>query len=268
MQKYSKILNSILLNYRSVFGQIPKPKKWVFIVGCYNSGTTLLHKILSCHHLIGSMPIEGQMCSNQFVTPKQLGIPRLWATKKHHFHLIESSTPTSVSIKLKRQWGHCFNDLNRPILIEKSITNAARIRWLNQNFENAYFISLIRNGYAVAEGIKRKTGQDISLAARQWAISNQIMLEDLKKVPNKMDITYEEFTQSPELTLKAIADFIGVENTFIQNGVTAKNWSIHGVTSQIQNMNQVSLERLDVNERQLIEDEAISMLQKFGYYKK
>ena len=39
--------------FGSWFGYMPTPEKWVFIVGCYNSGTTLLHDLLASHHNFG-----------------------------------------------------------------------------------------------------------------------------------------------------------------------------------------------------------------------
>ncbi|MBK9319321.1 MAG: sulfotransferase [Bacteroidetes bacterium] len=57
----------------------PEPEKWVFILGCYNSGTTLLHKLLATHSDIGSMPNEGQFYSSQLPggeiqSPQNMGI--------------------------------------------------------------------------------------------------------------------------------------------------------------------------------------------------
>jgi hypothetical protein len=263
-KSFDKTINRILLLYRGLIGPIPSPEKWVFIVGCYNSGTTLLHNILASHPEIGSLPVEGQVCTDQFTSPQQLGIPRLWAIKSDQFHLNEFQQSSRVAKKLKRQWGHCFNKINRPVLIEKSITNAARIRWLNRHFQNAHFISIVRNGYAVAEGIHRKAGHDLTLAASQWAISNKVMLTDLEEVPRKIMLNYEDFTNTPEKTIEDLAKFLGIENLFEHDG---KNWIIHGVTSQIQNMNHESLARLNDNDKTQIESKAFNMLKELGYCK-
>lgn len=262
----AKTLKSALLVYRGAFGKIPKPEKWVFIVGCYNSGTTLLHKILASHPDIGSMPFEGQVCTNQFITPKDLGIPRLWAVKSDQFHLVEDGAPQSVAKKIKRQWGRNFDDIDSPILVEKSITNGARIRWLNQFFENSYFIAIVRNGYCVAEGIHRKTGHSYELCARQWAKSNEIMLSDLAKVPRALRISYEEFTNAPRDVVGRIFDFIGVNHRFDETGVVEDQFAIHGVRSKIRDMNPDSLSRLKLADVEDIESEALQMLVKFGYY--
>ncbi len=45
-------------------------KKWVFIIGCYNSGTTLLNEILASHPKISGLPDEGVMLTDQLVKPE------------------------------------------------------------------------------------------------------------------------------------------------------------------------------------------------------
>ena len=233
----------------------PGHKKWIFIVGCYNSGTTLLHNVLATHPDIGSMPQEGQALNDQFPTPKALKIPRLWVLKRELFHLSEDNPPALVADKLKQQWSRHYNNINKPILIEKSITNTARILWLNKHFQEASFIGVIRNGYTVAEGIHRRAGHDFDLGARQWAISNQIMLDDLEQVPRKLIILYEDLVQNPTTTLNTISDFIGVKNTFDK---AIKKF-------KIKNFNPESLSRLSPAAKQKIEREALPLLTKLGY---
>lgn len=53
--------NQIWSTISALTGVELKPQKWIFIVGCYNSGTTLLEKILSLHPMIGSLRDEGVM---------------------------------------------------------------------------------------------------------------------------------------------------------------------------------------------------------------
>ena len=243
------------MHYKKTETNQPTNTKWVFIVGCYNSGTTLLHNVLATHPDIGSMPWEGQTFNDQFPTPKALDIPRLWVLKRELFHLSADNPPASVADKLRQQWSRHYNDINRPILIEKSPTNAARILWLNKHFQDASFIGIIRNGYTVAEGIHRRAGHDFDLGAKQWAISNQIMLDDLEQVPGKLIISYEDFVQNPTATLSTISNFIGIENTFDE---AVKKF-------KIKNFNPESLSRLSPDAKQKIEKEAAPLLAKLGY---
>jgi hypothetical protein len=251
------------LKYNGVFGPLPQPEKWVFIVGCYNSGTTLLHKLLAAHPQIGSMPNEGQFYTDQLVLPRSVGLYRLWAIKPQLFYLDENSQ-TKINInKLKRQWGTKFNDLTRPVLLEKSPTNAARTRWLQRYFENAYFIGIIRNGYAVAEGIHRKASCSLDLAAKQWACSNEIMLRDFELLNHKYLLRYEDLVTSPDQILHELLGFLGLGG--YDQDIIRRVWSVHQEVSLITNMNHRSLTALNESGRDTITLVAGDMLSRLGY---
>jgi hypothetical protein len=262
-----KVRKSLYRNLRikldGVFGPLPKPEKWVFIVGCYNSGTTLLHDLLASHPQVGSMPNEGQFYTDQLLLPKSVGLPRLWAIESDRFRLDENSG-TNIDVKrLKRQWGARFNDAARPILLEKSPTNAGRMRWLQEHFENAHFIGIIRNGYAVAEGIHRKTNHPLQVAAKQWACSNEIMLHDLEALRYKKLVRYESLTASPSETMREILDFLNLSP--LDFDVEDRKWRVHEQASRIRNMNQRSLNSLSETDKRVIEEVAGEMLVKLEY---
>ena len=61
LKKINTVVEQKSILYKSKFKDViipflkePKPEKWVFITGCYNSGTTLLHEILAMHAKVGS----------------------------------------------------------------------------------------------------------------------------------------------------------------------------------------------------------------------
>lgn len=245
------------------FGPLPAPEKWIFIVGCYNSGTTLLHRILASHPEVGSMPNEGQFYTDQLRLPKANGLPRLWALQPELFVMGEHNEGKVNVRKLKRQWGARYNDLTRPVLLEKSPTNAARTHWLQKHFEQAHFIGIIRNGYAVAEGIRRKAGHNLEAAALQWARSNEIMLRDFSDLQRKKVVRYEEMTEHPEECLRGIMKFIGVDPEEFQLG--DRSWHIHEKVSEVKNMNYQSFERLNDGDCAVIKREAGQMLDQLNY---
>lgn len=251
--------------FNGIFGPVPNPSKWVFIVGCYNSGTTLLHDLLASHPQVGSMPREGQVYTDELVPPKSVGLPRLWAIEPEQFYLDEKSLTNINVTRLKRQWGARFNDHTKPILMEKSPTNAARVRWFQKYFDDSYFIGIVRNGYAVAEGIRRKAGHSLQLAARQWLVSNEIMLRDFELLQRKRIITYEELTEDPAESLEAIYSFLSLDASHSQDAAD-RVWRIHEQVSTIKNMNERSLAVLTADEINIIEEVAGPMLREFGYY--
>ena len=49
------------------------PKQWVFLLGCYNSGTTILRDVLGAHPEVSTMPREGVKLTDLFPTPEHQG---------------------------------------------------------------------------------------------------------------------------------------------------------------------------------------------------
>lgn len=243
---------------------LPKPEKWLFIAGCYNSGTSVIQTLLAHHPQIGSQSREGQLCTDQLLLPKAVGLPRLWALEPEHFLLDEKSQTNINPTRLKRQWGLWMNDAKRPILMEKTPANVARLPWLQANFENAHFLGIIRNGYAVAEGIHRKAGHSLELAATQWLRSNEIMLDHFDTLQNRLLISYEELTDFPDQTLARVLSFLNLPNEGLGQ-LDGRIWSIHGEVSPLVNMNARSLETLTKAETAAIEQIAAPLLTKLGY---
>ena len=72
--KKSAVVSSLF----SLFGKELQPQKWVFIVGCYNSGTTLLAEIFEKHPQLAVLPDEGVMLTDQLPRPEDYGWRRMW----------------------------------------------------------------------------------------------------------------------------------------------------------------------------------------------
>ena len=245
------------------FGEIRQPEKWVFILGCYNSGTTLLHDVLASLPQVAHLPREGQYCTDQLLVPSTVGLARAWALRPELFTLDDTAKGAADANRLQRQWCSMMSAADGKIYLEKSIPNAARIPWLDANFPNACFIGIVRNGYVVAEGIRRKAGRPLAQGARQWAVANKIMLRDLESVARARVISYEDFTQSPEHVIGELLEFLGLPPS--QNMMQGSEWAIHGVKSSIRNMNHASLQRLSTQDKTIKEGEAAEQLGRLGY---
>ncbi len=249
------------------------PEKWVFIIGCYNSGTTLLETILSEHPEISVLD-EGVFKTNQLITPEELGWTRMWYKTMEEVRLTERDTSVDPE-EVKRDWA-LFFDPRKRIFLEKSIVNSARIRWLQKHFQDPYFIFIVRNGYAVAEGIRRKTHKSrwgipkefgqfypIKLCAQQWVTSNQIIEKDSKKIINFKKIFYEELCDFPKRTIKKILNFLDIESEISWN--KDQKWEIQEKYSRIKNMNDKSISNLNMQEIKDIETIAKETLEYYGY---
>jgi hypothetical protein len=262
-QKFRGARRRIKGAYAGRFGRVPTPDKWVFIVGTYNSGNTLLHRILAAHPDVGVLPTEGQFLTAELATPSSHGLRRLWALKPELFYLDENSNAPIDVLKLKRQWGIHFNDVTKPVLLEKTPTNAARTRWLQNHFERAHFIGIVRNGYAVAEGIRRKEGHPVDVAALVWARSNEIMLRDFEKLEHRILIRYEALTESFDASMDEVWSFLELEPP--KESLAERIWRVHEQYSPITNMNDRSIAALTEEDRRRIEANAGDLLVRLGY---
>ena len=64
---------------------------WLFILGCNNSGTTLLAELLGRHSLIRSLPKEGQRLTRAIPNSAHFGIGRVFTERLELFRAIEES---------------------------------------------------------------------------------------------------------------------------------------------------------------------------------
>ncbi|MFT5548312.1 MAG: hypothetical protein ACI9CO_000226 [Candidatus Azotimanducaceae bacterium] len=246
----------------------PHPKKWVFVVGCYNSGTTLLSEILGSHPMISALPSEGQYLTDQLPSDHDIGLSRMWVEREDIYRLAPDSRGVDPE-RIKYEWAMRL-DRRKPIFLEKTPANAARMPWLEKHFENAYFIGIVRNGYAVAAGIShkakpvhRKAGWPIEMAARQWMRSNEVMFEDARKVKNFLWLKYEDLAKDPNLELKKITDFI-TPGTSLDIDLS-KGWAIHERIEPISNMNLQSISKLSNLEVEKIRNICAASLDQFDY---
>jgi len=246
-----------------MFIREPQPRKWVFILGCYNSGTTLLHEILARHASVGSMPAEGQEFTRQLPKGSDFRLPRLWALKPDLFYLDENSASPIDTRRLRKEWAWFYNDPSRPVLLEKTILNAARSRWLQKEFPGSHFISIFRNGYAVTEGISRKEGHPLKNSATQWAVSNEILLRDMTFLSHHHVLYYEDLVAQPVKALHGITDFLGLPP--LPESVFTGEFDIHRLKSGIRDMNKESIARLASADIGLINEVAGATLVRLGY---
>lgn len=245
-----------------------EPEKWVFLVGCYNSGTTLLSEILSLHPEISALPTEGHFLTNEFIKDYEIGIPRMWVKREDLFRLTEADEGPNPD-RIKKEW--CMRlDLKKPVFLEKSPPNTPRTRWLQKHFQPASFVAIVRNGYAVAEGIHRKAdpqhhkeGWPINMCAMQWRRSYEILLEDEPFLERLMWVKYEDLARDTEKELDRICDFIGIKH--FESLDQGSSFRIHERNESVKDMNRESIDRLSKEQIAIINEIAGDFLEKFGY---
>lgn len=255
------------------WGRLLTPERWIFIIGCYNSGTTLLKDMLAEHPQIGVLAGEGVKFSDALPRPEDFGWQRMWCECAEHVRLAPADSARAE--RIKKQWSVLYSQ--SPNLLEKSIANALQLPFFERQFAPAYFVYIVRNGYAVAEGIRRKTtpGQrgnpvykeqyPIELCAKQWAESDRIVEEDSHRVERFLRVSYEDFAADPARVARQITDFIGLEP--LADKLFAQQWTVHGVESPIRNMNEQSFARLSAEDVENIYAVARKQLELNGYGK-
>lgn len=261
--------NPIIAKILKIFSINHIPKKWVFVVGCYNSGTTLLIELLGRYSDQISILNEGATKTDTLKIPEEYGWKRMWYKVINKVKVKGNSKKATI---LKKDW-NVFFDKKKPIFLEKSIVNTLNMEWLQNYFPNPYFIAVLRNGYAVAEGIRRKSINDgspyksiyypIKMCAKQWVISNQIIEKSSKRINNFKLIFYEDLCNNPKKILDEIYNFIGVKRKYKWND--KKIWQIQEKTSEVKNMNEFSFSNLNNVDISEIEKVAKDMLRFYNY---
>jgi hypothetical protein len=251
----------------AVYKSYADSRKWIFILGCSNSGTTLLHDLLAFHSEIGSLPLEGQSLTRVLPRPKDLGFDRRWSENPKLFTMTEDDTHYD-SARLIHDWKNCLDNINASTILEKTPINVARTRWLQSVFKNSYFIGIVRDGRAVAEGITRRSyGNSFSRAIEHWKNVNDIMLENAKYLKHFRFIKYEDLVKNPRQTIFDLLKFIKIdENNYKHN--FEDELLIHNINEEpaaITDFNQKSFDRIPKEIFDQLTDQIKPMMQRLGY---
>ncbi len=202
-------------------------KRPIFIVGCNNSGTTILRDALLLHPELGGPEREGQLLDG---LPERFNKPllcawRLWASKilrigRTSMLDIHARTETDVTgndaFHLDAVYSQTLDKEKR--FIEKSPINTIRTRYLQTVYPDASFVAIVRSPIAVAEGICRKKKQignyrigSLYLAVNHWKSANKRLLSDAFQLQRFMLISYDELVRDPAQTLKKIFRFVNLD---------------------------------------------------------
>ncbi len=233
-----------------------RPKKWVFIIGCYNSGTTLLRELLGAHPLVSTLPREGVRFTNQFPDLQSGGWKRMLIKNRDKWGMPIDDVEERVD-RIIKDWSPIWNP-GAEVYLEKSIEHSVRISWLDSAFRSPYFITIIRDGFCVCEGIRRRaspeghakeeigTDYPIELVAKQWVEINNEIKGQIVHVDHVYSLTYEQLVTDPVKVMKALFDYIGVPEPVI----SYKNHrlKIEKRIFKLRNMNPDSYKRLTKKE--------------------
>ena len=251
--------------------RVQENKPYIFIVGCYNSGTTLLDYMLGQHKEISGLPSEGAALTGEIPRPEDIGWNRMWHMCRDQVEINRLKKKPDPQ-QIKKDWAFWFE--KGKFFLEKSIINSLNIDWLEESFNHPYFIWILRNGYAVAEGIHRRTSQPgrhpsryiggypLDMCARQWMVNNEVIKEKITKSKNHIRIYYEDLTESPKDTIEKILEWLPI---YEKKVIFDQKFTFQGKAAKIKNMNSESISRLSSGQIETITEIAGDMLKHHNY---
>jgi hypothetical protein len=181
------------------------------------------------------------------------------------FRWTEASDPTPAA-RVRYDWALYF-DPPPGVLMEKTPTDTLRSRWLQKNFTPSRFIVIVRNPYAVSEGIRRRRNHLIEEAATHWKCVHEILQEDMKYLDHCFWLRYEDLCEKPEECLNRIESFLELERPFEREvlGMTFQADNMDHTEGGIRNFNAKSLGRLSAEDIEIINKIAGEQMRQFGY---
>jgi hypothetical protein len=231
-----------------------------------------LDQILASHPQISGLPDEGVMLTNQLTRPEDFNWQRMWSECLKEMRSSSRDQKKDSGI-IKKHWSH-FYDLDCDFLVEKSISNMTRLEFFNKNFNPNIFIHIIRNPYAVAEGIYRKAeplegnpyqgkSYPMEICARQWLESINLFEKEKKNLANYIEIKYEDLSTNPAEVVNNLLEKLNLDlfpKDYFDNA-----FSVHEKKSKIKNMNDSSFKRLKKEDYKAINKIAKETMLKYGY---
>lgn len=246
------------------------PARWAFLVGCYNSGTTIFKDLISAHPEIRTLPVEGARLTSVLPMPENFGWNQMWTRCEEH--MIPQTGPEGAE-RIIQDWSPWWGRRGM-VFLEKSIANTARIPWLDANFDDACFIGLTRDGYCVSEGIRRRarpqgTAENavlrypLSTCAGQWVAANEKLLQASKKTARFKLTSYERLVESPAEVLTEVWKFLGLDPAPVLEHDGAVE--IRGKRFPLRDMNSESRSRLSPGDIEELAQVLAPMQTRLGY---
>jgi len=241
--------------------------QWCFIVGCNNSGTSLLQNMLERSGKVSTLTLEGQRYTKVIPRDARRGYERVWTEYLSDLLMTDDDSHADVG-RLAHDWMREYESPLNRVLVEKTTVNAVRMLWLQKAFPNSVFIGLVRNGFAVTAGIKRKGKKSVERGAKHWNLVNRLMLEDAEKVRNFHLLKYEDLVENSDASAARLENILALEAGALSASMQGEYELATvrgGGTQVVENLNRESAADLSTEELDTIEKEAAEMLARFGY---
>jgi hypothetical protein len=195
--------------------------KNLFIVCMNNGGSTMIHECLAnCENAVvmprsklkpnSATSAEGHVNAGGFMPrPFDHDVGAVWSEKKYIFQNVENYNWPKIKEAWNSKWmlSSKWAESGR-VLVEKSPPNVLRARMMEEQFEDPYFIVMVRNPYAIAEGMRRRWGRSVQRSTRHWVESSKEQIENIENLNNVIWFRYEKLCSKPNYIKKKIINFI------------------------------------------------------------
>ena len=233
--------------------------KHIFILGPNNSGTTLLMRIMKTNKLVVGMKWEGKLAAKKFEPhPPNFGMKSLWTEKKEFASPSQYNWPEIKKCWIK-EWKkdkkYNNNKNNDMFLLEKTPMHMLLVDQLCKEFDKPFFIAMMRNPYAVAEGILRKTTHtDVKRIATHLAKCLTLQMSNIEKLGNDcVHFTYEDFTNTPLIKeLFSKSKYPQLADVDFDKEYTVQSYKGEHSVNKITNYNDVQIKNISNEDLKII----------------
>jgi len=237
-------------------------EKHLFIISPNNSGSTFLRELLATSKATWNLEREGQH-SPGFKGPstRSLGNGLIWGSNESTLHRLTDKRQYNWKITRKAWYFRSYSQSKTAnIFATSSPPFLLNVDMLEHNFHNPRFLFMVRNPYAVIEGICRREarlqipdGQDIrQLAARHIAVCMRYQRDNVERFSEQsIFFTYEEMCGSAEIVMEKIEQLLPeIHDLNISRKISVK-WMYN---EPIRDMNAQQIARLSPDDISVISD--------------
>ncbi len=229
----------------------------LFVICANNSGTTFLRNALATSNRTWNLFREGQHTFG-FAGPSSIGLKagKRWASNDYWINIF--TDPKNYDWEaIKKTWyfqAWSKSD-NARVLIEKSPPFLLIVDQLNAQFRGARFLFMVRNPYAVVEGVRRKSpirwkdsipkDEVLNVASTHVINCLRYQRENVKKWSDQgVLFSYEQMCEKPENVEDMIRGLVPeIDDLVLRQRIPVKQYN-----EELRNMNDQQIERLSVSD--------------------
>lgn len=205
------------------------------------------------------------------VSTSGIGAELLWATDKWLSYFTDENAYDWS--KTKKAWYFTATALNpnASVFFTKSPPAIVWVEQLKQHFPNSKFMFMVRNPYAVVEGIARRKRdkfsrkQIIGLAAAHIMKCFELQIENIEKHQEGLFFTYEEMCSMPGKVADQIASFVPELNDLKMDSAIPVKGDYYELLRNMNDQQISNLSKDDLTEINRVFDRYPQYLRYFGY---